>query len=198
VYDFAVMESVKGEAHFLERVIEYLVSLPFDLKILQEAISDPDLDRKERQVLAGTVIHALSPKEGSDLLRYVEDALLVRAGLSRVVKDGSEGGQAFRARFADVYDQLEGDLKLFEQVLGDLWPWLEGKLDGFARLQHRGKTTSQYVDDEEAASFLYEENEVFQTNYTVSEEQAKNRVRRLDQVLEVLHKRRADDLKKKV
>jgi len=35
----------RPSGRFLAKVSEYLLSLPFDLKILQEAVTDPDLDR---------------------------------------------------------------------------------------------------------------------------------------------------------
>jgi hypothetical protein len=54
------------------------------------------------------------------------------------------------------------------------------------------------VDDEDAASFLYEEGLEFQTNYNVSEEQVRNRLRRADQILEALNRRRNEEAKKKV
>src|SRR5262245_49601492 len=100
------------EGQLLERLGSFLVSLPFDLKILQEAMTDLDLDRKTREIAAGTVIHTLQPQEGTDLLRYVDDVLLVRAALARVVADGGEGAQAFRDRFADVYEPLSQDEQL--------------------------------------------------------------------------------------
>jgi hypothetical protein len=37
----------------------------------------------------------------------------------------------------------------------------------------------------------------FQTNYNFSEEQVRNKVRRADQILELLNKKRAEEVKKK-
>ena len=73
----------------------------------------------------------------------------------------------------------------------------DGKLEGFRKAPYKGKTPSQYVDDEEAASFLYEEGLEFQTNYNVTEDKVRNKVRRVDAILEWLTKRRAEDAKKK-
>ena len=61
----------------------------------------------------------------------------------------------------------------------------------------KGKTPAQYVDDDEAASFLYEEGLEFQTNYNVNEDKVRNSVRRLDPIVEQLNKRRAEEAKKK-
>jgi hypothetical protein len=183
---------------FLEKIAEYLLSLPFDLKILQEAVTDPDLDRSVRELAAGAIIHTLLPQEGDPgPVRFVDDVLIVRATLRQVVADGSDGAKAFADRFADVYGNLDEDLQLFSDALGDLWPWLTAKLSSFPKLAWKGKKAPQCVDDEEAASFLYEEGLEFQTNYNVTEEQVRNKLRRGDQIVEVLTKRRNEELKKK-
>jgi hypothetical protein len=183
---------------FLEKIGEYLLSLPFDLKILQEAVTDPDLERGAREIAAGTIVHTMGHQEGEGPLRYVDDALLVRAALKRVVRDGGDGAADFAQRFdGEIFGKLDDDLAVFAEVLGDLWPWLTGKLEGFAKIPYKGKTPSQYVDDEDAASFLYEEGLEFQTNYNVTEDKVRNSVRKVDAILEQLHKRRAEDAKKK-
>ena len=188
----------EAERAFLEKIAEYLISLPFDLKILQEAVTDPDLDRAIREIAAGAIIHSIGPQEGEGPLRYVDDVLLTRAALQRVVADGSDGAKAFKERFAgEVYGKLDEDVKVFADVLGDLWPWLTGKLDAFRKPPYKGKTPAQYVDDDEAASFLYEEGLEFQTNYNVNEDKVRNSVRRLDPIVEQLNKRRAEEAKKK-
>src|SRR6185437_15218198 len=188
----------EAERPFLEKVGEYLLSLPFDLKILQEAVTDPDLERGAREIAAGTIIHTIGPQEGDGPMRFVDDVLLVRAALKRVVADGGEHAKDFVARFdAEVYGKLDDDLHVFEEVLGDLWPWLTGKLETFRKPPYKGKTPSQYVDDEEAAAFLYDEGLEFQTNYNVTEDKVRNSVRRVDAIVEQLNKRRAEDAKKK-
>jgi hypothetical protein len=193
------MGAKEAERPFLEKVTEYLVSLPFDLKILQEAVTDPDLEHAARQIAAGTIIHTISPQtEGEGPLKYADDVLFVRAALAHVVSDNSEGAQAFKGRFgAEVYERLDDDSKTFAEYLGDLWPWLTGRLVSFGKVPYKGKKPSHYVDDEEAATLLYEDGLEFQTNYNLNEEQVRNKVRRADQILELLNKKRAEEAKKK-
>lgn len=193
------MGAKEAERPFLEKVSEYLLSLPFDLKVLQEAVTDPDLDRTAREIAAGAIVHTLLPQEGEPgPLRFADDVLLVRAALARVIADGGEGAQAFRDRFAgEIYGKLDDDCAVFEKCLGDLWPWLTGKLVAFPKLMFKGKKPAQFIDDDDAASFLYEEGLEFQTNYNVNEEQVRNKLRRPEQILEVLNKRRAEEAKKK-
>ena len=122
----------EAERPFLEKVSEYLLSLPFDLKILQEAVTDPDLERGAREIAAGTIIHTIAPQEGDGPVRYVDDVLLVRAALKRILAEGGEHAADFATRFdGEVYGKLDEDLGTFETVLGDLWPWLNGKLETF-------------------------------------------------------------------
>jgi hypothetical protein len=190
--------ATEAEREFLEKIGEYLLSLPFDLKILQEAVTDPDLDRATREIAVGTIVHTIGPQEGDGPLRFADDVLLVRAAFKRIGSDGSEGAKAFAERFdSEIYGKLEDDVALFADVLGDLWPWLTGKLEAFRKPPYKGKTPADYVDDEEAASFLYEEGLEFQTNYNVNEDKVRNSVRRLDPIVEQLNKRRAEEAKKK-
>jgi len=192
-----VMGAKEAERPFLEKVSEYLLSLPFDLKILQEAVTDPDLDRSAREMAAGTIVHTLLPQEGESPGRYVDDVLFVRAALKRICAEDSEGVKAFKDRFAEVYGKLDDDLGTFEECLGELWPWLTGKLATFPKVVYKGKKPGQYLDDEEASSFLYEEGLEFQTNYPVNEEQVRNKVRRVETIVEFLTKKRAEESRKK-
>jgi hypothetical protein len=181
---------------FLAKVAEYLVSLPFDLKVLQEVVSDPDLDRGMREMAAGTIMHTLLPQEG-DLTRFVDDVFLVRAAMHHIGSDGSEATQQFRGRFPEIFGALDADVALFERSLGDLWPWLTSKLSSFSKLSYKGKKAAEYCEDEETSSFLYDEGLEFQTNYNVTEQQISNKLRRAEQVVEALNKRRNESLKKK-
>jgi hypothetical protein len=189
----------EAERSFLEKVTEYLLSLPFDLKVLQEAVTDPDLERGAREIAAGAITHTLGPQDGDGPQRFFDDLLLVRAALKRVVADGGDAAKDFTTRFeAEIYGKLDADLALFEEVLGDLWPWLTGKLEGFRKTPYKGKTPPQYVDDDEAAAFLYDEGLEFQTNYNVTEDKVRNSVRRVDVIVEMLNKKRAEEAKKKL
>ncbi len=192
------MISKEVERDFLSRVSEYLVSLPFDLKALQEAASDPDLDRAARETAAGTIMNTLAPQEGEGLLRFVDDVFLVRAGCAAVARLGGADVEGFRSRFPEIYDRLDEDVRIFEQQLGPLWTWLTGKIETFPKLTFKGKRASQYVDNEENLALLYEEGLEFQTNYNVTEEQVRNKLRRVDQVLELLAKRHSEEQKKKI
>lgn len=192
------MSEPEVERKFVEKMAEYLLSLPFDLKILQEAVTDPDLDKPARLIAASTVFHTILPQEGEPgPLRYVDDVLFVRAALNEVAKGDSEGAVGFRERFAsEIYGALPDDLALFNSYLGELWPWLCSKLGGFQKLALKGKKPAQAIEDDEIASLLYDEGLEFQTNYPVNEEQVRNKLRRVEPILELFRKRFEDDKKK--
>jgi hypothetical protein len=189
-----VMVMQETEQRFLSRIGEILLSLPFDLKVLQEAAADLDLERSARELAAGAILHVLSPRESEQgPLRFADGALLVRAALVRVAELGGDGAASFRQRFAEVYDGLDDDIRLFADALGDLWPWLAAKVDAFPKQVYKGKRAPNYVSDETALSFLYEQGLEFQTNYNVTEEQIRNKLRRVDQVVDLLVRRKIDE-----
>ena len=190
------MSPKETEGRFLSKISEYLISLPFDLRMLQEAVSDPDLDRAAREVAAGAIMHTLAPQEGDGPLRFADDVLLLRAAFAAVSRLGGEGVAAFHERFPEMYDHLDEDIALFSEHLGDTWKWLLAKVDAFGKQVYKGKKASQYIDDEDAVSFLYEEGLEFQTNFNVTEEQVRNKVRRGEQIVDLLNKRRAEEAKK--
>lgn len=183
---------------FLARVSEYLVSLPFDLKILQEAVAEIDLERPVREMAASFVVSVILPQEGTGPERFVDDVLLLRIALARIAAEGGDGAEAFCARFDDVYGKLEEDLAIFRGYLGDdLWAWLGAKIPTFVKLARRGKRPSLYVDDQSGWDELYDEGLAFQTNYDVTEAQVQNKLRRPEQLTELLLKRHAEDSKKR-
>ncbi|MCS6915808.1 MAG: hypothetical protein RMK29_16635 [Myxococcales bacterium] len=184
---------------FLSRACEYLISLPFDVKALQEAVSNQDLEREARELAAGVVIYTLNHhQEGNGIERFIDSVFLVRIAFEQVVLRGGEGSHAFRERFAEIYGALDRDIDVFRSYLGpELWSWLNGRLPAFSRLTLKGKRPRQYVDDTEALDQLYEDCLDFQTNYNITEAQVQNRLRRPEQIAEYLQRRHAEDSKKR-
>ena len=192
------MQSTEIGREFLARVSEYLVTFPFDLKILQEAITEPDLERSARELAASILISSLSPQEGSGPERFVDDVVLLRIALHRIATEGGDGAEGFCTRFGEVYSRLADDLRIFEQSLGpELWSWLSARPASFCRLPLKGKRASQYVDDQDSWDQLYEDGVDFQTNYDVTEAQIQNKLRRPEQLIEILQRRHAEDSKKR-
>lgn len=189
------MDSQQVEAEVLSKVIESIISLPYDTKVLQEVVADPELELKAREKAASVLIHILGEKAVCSIESCIEDSLYLKMSLFEVI--GMEGAEVFQERFAEFLDTLQQDLPLLKLHLGDtLWEWLEQKLAGFIKVPFKGKKAAQYVEDEQGLMDLYEEILEFQTDYPITEAQVTNKLRRSEQIKEILEKHRAEDLKK--
>jgi hypothetical protein len=130
------------ERRFLETISRTLVSLPFDLKVLLEAVADSDLEHGTREMAAATVVHVITPKEGTvdPPVRFAEDVVLLRLALKKIAAEGGEGAPAFKERFAEDYAKIDDELSLFREVLGDdVVAWLDGRWATFAKAVYAKK-----------------------------------------------------------
>src|ERR1044071_2895535 len=97
------------ERAFLETIAKALVSLPFDLKVLLEAVADSDLEREGRELAAATVVHVITPKDGNvdAPLGLTEAVVTLRLALAKVAAEGGEGAPTFRERFAEDFTRFD-------------------------------------------------------------------------------------------
>lgn len=183
------MTAQTQEKLFVERMQELLVHLPYDMKVLFEALSDENLPREARMVAAGAAIYCLSPSDpipdSAGILGFVDDVVVVRLALARLLELAHEDAAAYPERFPEQFDGLDRDLELVRGYLGESMAWLEDRVK--TRVPHRrykGKSPAEYVEDDEALEFLYAEGQAFATAYDIDEAEAA-RLRRGDQVREV-------------
>jgi hypothetical protein len=186
------------ERSFLETLSKGLISLPFDLKLLLEAVTDADLEHPVREMAAAAVVHIITSKDGNTdpPVRHAEDVLLLRLTLARIGKDGGEGAEAFRQRFSENYDSLETELQIFRNVLGDLVDWVDGRWPALLKAVYGKKKIPMFVDDEEVGTFLYDEGLKFGTNYPISEKYLAGRVKQVQPFIDHLIRKRDQDKKK--
>ncbi|HJZ85796.1 MAG TPA: hypothetical protein VKN99_11530 [Polyangia bacterium] len=188
------------ERRFLSTVSGFLVSLPFDLKVLFEAKDDPDLDRKAREVACGAILYVLTPGDVAgekNIIGFVDDVIMVRLALKAIADAGGDGAQAFRQRFAEHYEGLDDALGCFQQFLGpELYGWLAGKVVSLPRLAYRNKRVPAYLDDVENADDLYEQGLTFQTDYEITEQVLADKFKQVRPVVEHLQKRKTDEARK--
>jgi hypothetical protein len=187
------------ERRFLETISRTLVSLPFDLKILLEAVADSDLEHDTRVLAAGTVVHVITPKEGNvdPPVRFAEDVVQLRLALVKIAAEGGEGAPAFKERFAEEYTRVDEELELFRQVFGaDVVDWLDSRWAAFAKGVYSKKKIPMFVDDEEVGTFLYDEGLGFATNYPITEKSLAGRVKQVQPFIDHLARRRDQDKKK--
>ena len=187
------------ERSFLVTLARTLVSLPFDLKVLLEAVSDPDLEHDVREIAAAAVVYIITPREGNvePYLRYGEDAMMLRLAAKRVVDKGGESAPLFRERFAEEFNRFAGELAVFERALGQaLVAWFDSRWTSLRKAAYARKKISQFVDDQEVGTFLYDEGLKFGTNYPISEKSLAGRLKQSQPIVDHLQKKWDQDKKK--
>jgi hypothetical protein len=187
------------ERRFLETISRTLVSLPFDLKILLEAVADSDLEHGTRELAAATVVHVLTPKDGNvdAPVRFAEDVIQVRLAMTKIAAEGGEGAPAFKERFAEEYGRLDEELALFREVFGaDVVDWLDSRWPTLAKAVYAKKKITQFVDDEEVGTFLYDEGLGFATNYPITEKSLAGRVKQVQPFIDHLARKHEQDKRK--
>jgi uncharacterized membrane protein YkvA (DUF1232 family) len=189
------MEST--EKRFVQRMRELLVSLPYDLKVLFEVMSDENLPLDARQLAAAAAMYCLSPSDpmpdSVGLLGYVDDVVYVRLALDRLRRVGGDEFGSYPERFGDEFGSLDGDLQLIRKYLGDAVTWIEQRVEKAAqRARYKGKDAATYVQDDEARDFLYQEGQEFTTDYEIDEEAAA-KLQSGKPVLEAFRRRMAEE-----
>lgn len=195
------MDAKQAEQRFVETMTSWLVSLPFDLKVLYEAADDENLDRSIREVAVGAIIYAISANDfiadrHDSFTSYCDDALMLRMALQHALGRGGEDAKHFKSRFPEFFDNLPDELAICKTVMGELYRWLEEKLPGLNRLEYKGKSVATYLDEDEASELLYEDGLVFTTEYPVEEEMLADRLKKASTILEVLRRRKAEEARR--
>lgn len=186
------------EARFVELFRSWLVSLPHDLKIAFDAMDDENLPRSSREIAAGAICYVVSPNDfvsdrNEAVASFADDALLLRLALQAVVADSGEDGVSFRDRFPELFDNLEQDLAAAGKVLGDLLPWLQGKVRGLKNQSYKGRKAPVFLDDDEAREELYEDGLAFRTDYPVDDKIIGDKLKKASTVTDVMRRRRAEE-----
>jgi hypothetical protein len=187
------------ERSLLETLAPALVSLPFDLKILLEAVSDPDLDHTVREIAAAAVVFIIAPRDGNiePYIRHSEDVLILRLALRKILTDGGDAAPAFRDRFADDLTRLARELELLDRICGkDLVAWIDSRWTILCKAVYARKKISMFVDDEEVGTLLYDEGLKFGTNYPISEKSLEGRLKQAQPILDHLQRKWDQDKKK--
>jgi hypothetical protein len=183
---------------FLSTISEWLLALPHDLKVLFEAKDEPNLERAARELAAGAILYILTPDTSSEekFVGFADDTIILRAALRTIVEKGGEGAPAFRERFEEYFENLDADLELCREAMGETYTWFAGKIDNLYRQVYKGKKVPQYIDDEESSEMLYEDGLAFTTEFPLDESKLAMRLKRPETLLEPLRRRVAEEKKK--
>jgi uncharacterized membrane protein YkvA (DUF1232 family) len=196
------MKAESTEKRFVRRMREMLVSLPYDMKVLFEAMSDENLTTQARELAAVAAIYCLSPSDPMPdtlgLLGFIDDVVYVRLTLQRLRDLGGEEFKPYPERFVDEFKSLEADLALIREYLGDSISWIVQRVEKSpAKVRYKGKDASTYVSDDEARLFLYQEGLGFTTDYEIDEESA-GKLQNGRPVLEAFRRRSAEESRRLV
>ena len=186
------------EQTFLETMSAWLVSLPHDLRILYEASSDENLDRKARELAVGAIIYVVSPNDfiadrHDTFLSYCDDCMVLRMALQRIMAASNDDTKAFAERFPEFFEPLAEELGVCKKYLGPLFSWLDGRVDGLRALEYKSKKVPTYLDDDEASELLYEDGLAFRTDYDVTEEKLRDKFKKAASVLQLLQRRKEEE-----
>jgi hypothetical protein len=187
------------ERSFLVTLARALVSLPFDLKVLLEAVSDPDLEHDVREIAAAAVVYIITAREGNvePYLRYSEDVIMLRLAAKRIIEKGGESAPLFRDRFAEEFGRFSDELAVLERACGPaIVGWLDSRWVSLRKAGYARKKISLFVDDQDIGTFLYDEGLKFGTNYPISEKSLAGRLKQAQPVLDHMQKKWEQDKKK--
>lgn len=196
------MDAQTGQ-RFVDTMRSWLISLPHDLKILYEASSDENLDRPSRELAIGGIIYVVSPNDfvsgdRQDFSGFADDCVILRLTLRRIVAANDEDSAAFKDRFPEFFERLEEELAVCAKAMGDLFSWLDARVDSLRAREYKGKKVPQFLDDDEASEFLYEEGLGFRTEYPVDDQNLADRFKKASTILEGIQRRKAEEDKKKL
>jgi hypothetical protein len=186
------------DRRFLSTISEWLLALPHDLKVLFEAKDDPNLDRPARETAAGAILYTLLPDTSSEekFVGFADRAIIFRLALKQIIAKGGEGAPAFHERFVEYFENLDADLDLCKQAMGDTFTWFSGKVDSLHKQVLKGKKVPQYIDDDESVELLYEDSLAFATEFPLDESKLGMRLKKPETLLEPLRRKVAEEKKK--
>ncbi len=187
---------------FVDTMRAWLISLPHDLKILYEASADENLDRAARELATGAIIYIITrtdfaTTDRSDFTGYADDCVILRLALRRIGSKDDDDSRQFRDRFEDFFARLDEELGVCKKAMGDLYAWLESRVDHLVEQEYKSKKVPGYVDDEELSELLYEDGLVFATEYPVDEDDLADRFKKASTILEVIQRRKSEEDRKK-
>lgn len=192
------MDVKDNEQQFIATLSGWLVSLPFDLKVLFECADDENLDRSIRELAVGALVYAISPNDfiadrHDSFVSYCDDVIIVRMAMYKALDSEDEDVEYFKGRFPEFFEGLADSLAMCESVMGELYKWLWDKVDGLRQQTYKGKSVKVLLDDDEAGEILYEDGLGFRSEYPVEEETLSDKFKKSSTILEVIRRRKDEE-----
>lgn len=182
---------------FVNTMRSWLISLPYDLKILYEASTDENLSRETRELMIGAIIYAISPNDlisdRDNFASYADDCLLLRVALKNGVGSEDEDEEYFRSRFPEFFESLDAELATCEEALGDLYGWLCSKVELLPKRSYKNRSVKQHFESEDLQEVLYEDGLEFRTEYPISEDDIYDRFKKASSVIDLLRRAKSQE-----
>ena len=187
-----------AESQFVDLVRSWLVSLPHDLKIAFDAMDDENLARADRELAVGAIVYIVLPNDvitdrNEAVVSYADDAILLRLALRRLSAKKDEDTEAFCERFPELFEGLDRDLEVCAKTMGELYAWLDAKVDGLRAQTFKGKKIALFLDNDEAREELFEKGLAFRTDYPIDDRTVTDKLKKASTVTDVMRRRKAEE-----
>ncbi len=193
-----IITSIMNTNLFLSYLSQAIISLPQDMKTLLRIAEDPAIDDEGRTLAAGALLHTISAANALPQMRgqlaYIDDVLLLRIVIDRIIKKHEEISVTYGQEFPDLFGSLQDDLKATQDYLGpDLSQHLERVADAFPKISYQGHSANACVHDEEHGNWLYDSvYEAFVETIEINEEALSRDLKQLEPIIKQL-KQRAEE-----
>jgi len=179
---------------FLTFIKGAILALPQSLQAALRVAEDPDIPDEGRALVAGAVIHWLSrtntiPGVRGGALAYVDDVLVLMLALERTQGMAPDAPERLLQHAPELCETLDADLALARQYLGGGISIIEQALSRVTKLKHMGRTATQCVKEESAATMLYEEVSSALVDFDPAPDTVSRELKDLDTVIEELRKK---------
>lgn len=171
---------------FEEVVCESIVSLPQDMKAVLRIVEDPDISDESRAMAAGALLHVLSAQNAipgqRGILGYVDDALVLRLTLERIEKDNPEAMARHREDSPELFADMDDQLAVTREFLGDLVKVLDHAVDNVAKISHQGHNAKDCAGED--STWLYDSvQEAVVDELDFDEDEVARECKQLDKIL---------------
>jgi hypothetical protein len=171
-----------------------ILALPQHLKAALRLMDDPNIPDEGRIIAAGAVQHWLSgsntiPGVRGGVLSYVDDVIVLLLAYARIQAIAPDAMAKHSTDWPELFGRVSEEEKLVRDTLGPSVAVFDKVIDKLGQLKHHGRSASQCVADEEAATTLYDEVISALVDLELEEEAIGRALKQLGPVLDGLRQR---------
>lgn len=164
-------QNATATSDFFGMLVEWLTSLPTDIKILIEMAGDNDLDLGARSLAVGTIVYVLSPidliPEKVPVLGYIDDVIILHMSVAAIVGIDPERGAHYREKYPQVFESLDQHIGLLQDTLGALYSWIMALVERLKERRYQGRSPEDVAASENLQEELFDEAMEYAANVNV-------------------------------